>query len=428
MFWFLTACLFVLATLFVLLPLWFRSRTQSYESDALRKNENIALFHERSNELEGELATGNLDQLQFDALLLELQQSLLADVDAGNGEDELTASTLKAKKAGKTKKDSIEPGRRKLWNNAIPVAFALLIPVFSYGLYMQWGYIDDVELMGLYERTVNNADDAQESQSLIVSLGQVVQADEDNPWAWYFLGENFSSIGMFPEAEIAYTQSASRMEDTPDKAFILGRVVMVQYFLAEFTITDETRQVIDEAQAINPGEQTILQVLAADADERRDYNAAIGYWRLLIQGNPNSAEAQLLRENIAAAQQLLEADGQDVDVGPAVDVNVSLADGIELDENLRVFVAARNAAREGMPPLAATFITVGDLPTTIRLDNNSAVGAFNLSSADTIYVSALISFSNSANASSGDYQVLSANVAPNGQHAVIDLVISERLP
>lgn len=425
MFWFLTACLFVLATLFVLLPLWFRSRTQSYESDALRKNENIALFHERSNELEGELATGNLDQQQFDALLLELQQSLLADV--GEGDVELASST-KTHKSGKVKRDSIEPGRRKLWSNAIPVVFALLIPVFSYGLYMQWGYIDDVELMGLYERTVNNTDNAQESQSLIVSLGQVVQADEDNPWAWYFLGENFSSIGMFPEAEIAYTQSASRMEDTPDKAFILGRVVMVQYFLAEFTITDETRQVIDQAQAINPGEQTILQVLAADADERRDYNAAIGYWRLLIQGNPNSAEAQLLRENIAAAQQLLEADGQDVDVGPAVDVNVSLADGIELDENLRVFVAARNAAREGMPPLAATFITVGDLPTTIRLDNNSAVGAFNLSSADTIYVSALISFSNSANASSGDYQVLSANVAPNGQHAVIDLVISERLP
>lgn len=422
MFWLLTACLFILATLFVLLPLWSRSRAPSFESDTLRENANIALFQERSDELEGELATGNLDQQQFDALLLELQQSLLADVsDDGAGSEPVERSK-------KTRKGASKPAKSALLANMFPIALALLIPMLAYSLYSQFGYIEDIEMMDLFERTVNNVDDAEESQSLIVSLGQIVQADQDKPWAWYFLAENFSSLGMFPEAEIGYTQSAARMEDTPDKAFVLGRVAMMKYLVAGYELTEETQQVIDQARAINPGEQISLQILAADADQREDYNASIEYWRLLIQGNPNSAEAQLLRENIAAAQQLLLADGQDVDLGPTIEVNVALADGVELDAGLRVFVAARNAAQEGLPPLAASFVTVGDLPATIRLDNSSAVGPFNLSSADTIYVSALISYSNSASASAGDYQVLSANFSPNGQHAVIDLVISERLP
>ena len=422
MFWILTACLFVIASLFVLLPLWLRNKAQSFDSVALRKNENITLFHERSNELENELAVGNLEQSQYEALLAELQQSLLADVsdqeDDGVGKNKTT----------KSGKNSEVPDKLGILSNAIPIVFALLIPVLAYGLYSQWGYIDDVELMDLFQRTVDNADNPEESQNLIVSLGQAVQADEDQPWAWYFLAENFATLGMFTEADIAYQQSASRMDDTAEKALVLGRVAFAKYILADFKITAEILEVIKQAQEINPNEISIVQLLAADAEERQDYSAAIDYWRLLIQSNPNSQQAQLLRENIAAAQQLLAADGQDIDVGAQVDVNLSLADGIEMEEGLRVFIAARNASREGLPPLAASFVTVGDLPTTIRLDNSSAVGPFNLSSADTIYISALISYSDTATPSSGDYQVVSANFSPNGRHAVIDLVISERLP
>ena len=44
-----------------------------------------------------------------------------------------------------------------------------------------------------------------------------------------------------------------------------------------------------------------------------------------------------------------------------------------------------------MPPLAATDLVVGNLPMTVRLDNSSAVGPFNLASAENVYVSALVS-------------------------------------
>ena len=403
---------------FVLLPLWTRNSAESFVEDASRKNENIALFQERSDELENELASGNLSQAEFDVLIQEMQQSLLSDVS--DEELVLKSKTQKGKKA---------TAKTPATNFSIPLLLCLLMPVVAYGLYSEWGFKKDVELMELFQRTVNNQDNPQESQNLIVSLGEVVQADDERPWAWYFLAENFASIGMFAEAEIAYTQSAGRMEESPEKALVLGRVAMAKYILAEFTFTADILNVIDEARAINPNELSVLQLIAADAEEREDFETAIEYWRLIIQSNPNSEQAQILRRSIAIAQQRLAGDGQDVAAGPTIEIDLSLAEGLELlDGNLRVFVAVRNAAQEGLPPLAAIDLTVADLPANIQLDNSYAVGPFNISSADTVFVSAAISFSGSATPSSGDYRSQSDNFSHNGQRAVISLEIVDRVP
>jgi len=416
LFWIFTAVLFVIAVGFVLLPLWLRNRAASFVEDASRKNENIALFQERSDELENELASGSLGQAEFDVLIQEMQQSLLSDVS----DEELATKSKTQKKKAITKLPA--------YNLVIPLLLCLLMPLIAYGLYNEWGFKKDVELMGLFQRTVNNRDNPQESQDLIVSLGEVVQADDDLPWAWYFLAENFASIGMFTEAEIAYTQSSLRMEETPEKALVLGRVAMAKYILAEFTFTADILEVIEEARAINPNEMSILQLIAADAEEREDFETAIEYWRLIIQNNPNSEQAQILRRSIAIAQQRLAGDGQDIVAGPTIEIDLSLADGVELDRNLRVFVAVRNAAQEGLPPLAAIDLTVADLPANIQLDNSYAVGPFNISSAETVFVSASVSFSGSATPSSGDYRSQSDNFSHNGQRAIISLEIADRVP
>lgn len=420
MFWLLTICLFIAAALFVVVPLWSANRGGAQEPIQLRKAANIALFHERNDEFEAELAEGNLDQSQFDALILELQQGLLADVDS--------AAQAAAPEPAKTKPKQSQLRGSGIMRNVIPLALVLFMSVLAYSLYNQWGYIDDVELMDLFRRTVNNTADIEETQSLIVRLGEVVQADADKEWAWYFLAENFANLNMFPEAQIAYRQAANRIEAGPEKALILGRVALAMYITADLKLTPEILEVVEEARALNPNERSILQLLAADADQRRDYQSAIAYWRLLIQSSPNSGQARLLRESIAAAQSLMADSGQDIDAGPVVEVKLRLMEGIELDPNLRVFIAVRNAQREGLPPLAATQLRVADLPVTIRLDDASAVGPFNLSSANTVFVSALVSFTGTANPGSGDYRVVSDSFVHNGQHAVIDLVLSERVP
>jgi cytochrome c-type biogenesis protein CcmH len=400
---------------FVLLPLWIRNRAESFVEDASRKDENIALFQERSDELENELSSGNLSQAEFDVLIQEMQQSLLLDVS----DKEL---------AKKSKREEKAAAKSSAYNLAIPLLLCLAMPLVAYGLYDEWGFKTDVELMGLFQRTVNNRDNPQESQDLIISLGEVVQADDNLPWAWYFLAENFANIGMFTEAEIAYTQSAGRMEETQEKALVLGRVAMAKYILAEFTFTADILEVIGEARAINPNEISVLQLIAADAEESEDFETAIEYWRLIIQSNPNSEQAQTLRRSIAIAQQRLAGDGQDVAAGPTIEINLSLAEGLEIDGALRVFVAVRNAAQEGLPPLAAIDLTVADLPVNIQLDNSYAVGPFNISSAETVFVSASVSFTGSATPTSGDYRSQSDNFSHNGQRVVISLEIIDRVP
>ena len=400
---------------FILFPLWIRNRAESFVEDASRKNENIALFQERSDELENELSSGNLSQAEFDVLIQEMQQSLLLDVS----DEEITTKTKREKKPA---------AKSPTYNLVIPLLLCLAMPLVAYGLYEEWGFKNDVELMGLFQRTVNNRDNPQESQDLIRRLGEVVQADDYRPWAWYFLAENFASIGMFTEAEIAYRQSAARMEETPEKALVLGRVAMAKYILAEYTFTADILEVIGKARAINPNEILVLQLIAADAEEREDFETAIEYWRLIIQSNPNSEQAQTLRRSIAIAQQRLAGDGQDVAAGPTIEINLSLAEGLEIDGGLRVFVAVRNAAQEGLPPLAAIDLTVADLPANIQLDNSFAVGPFNISSAETVFVSASVSFTGSATPTSGDYRSQSDNFSHNGQRAVISLEIIDRVP
>ena len=101
---------------------------------------------------------------------------------------------------------------------------------------------------------------------------------------------------------------------------------------------------------------------------------------------------------------------------------------MEIDGGLRVFVAVRNAAQEGLPPLAAIDLTVADLPANIQLDNSFAVGPFNISSAETVFVSASVSFTGSATPTSGDYRSQSDNFSHNGQRVVISLEIIDRVP
>ena len=59
--------------MFVVIPLCLRAAKDSFESQELRKSANISLFHERNDELEKEFAAGNIDQDQYNSLVLDMR-------------------------------------------------------------------------------------------------------------------------------------------------------------------------------------------------------------------------------------------------------------------------------------------------------------------------------------------------------------------
>lgn len=413
LFWLLSGALILLAAAFVAVPLWRARRGKADTGGTGRAEANVALFRERKQELEADHAAGEIDREELDALLIELQKSLLTDVEPAEQSEQ--ASALKT--SGR------EPFSWRSPALFAPLALVLLLPVAAWLMYQQWGQLEDVELMDQFQRTVQNENDAETARDLVLSLGQVVQENPERPWAWYFLGENLSTLGMFDVANSAYRQAAERLSEDDEKALALGRVVLTAYIMEELRITPEVQELIDSTLDLNPDEPNVLQLLASDAREREDYDAAIGYWRRLSQLNPDS---QTARQNIADLQRL-RAGGATSD-GPAIEVAVSIAGDLPLAPQLRVFVSARNAQVDGMPPLAVADLSVADLPARIRLDDSLAVGPFNLSSAESVYVSALISQAGTANRASGDYFAESEAFSLANPPQPVELEISEIVP
>tara|TARA_B110000459_G_scaffold17786_1_gene17291 strand:+ start:1203 stop:2432 length:1230 start_codon:yes stop_codon:yes gene_type:complete len=407
LFWTLAALLAVMAIAFFVIPFYRANGGDEEAVGSVQRSENLLLFAERESELAEDLAAGEIDSEEHATLLRELQQSLLDDVQDT-----------------RPKRAPIAISSRG-W--LVIGLIAVSLPAVSVTLYQRWGFIDDVQVMGLFQESLAAQGDVAAASALVTELGELVKNGSENPWVWYFLGENFATIGRFNEAEISYRQAAERLSGQPEEALVLGRAALALYIKSEFRFTPELNALIEQAQAINPNEIAVIQLLAADAQNRGDYAAAIANWRILIQLNPNSPEAQALRGEIANAQRLLREESGEEIVGPEIEVRLALAEGLSLDPNLRVFVAVRSAEREGMPPLAAVGLSVADLPTTISLDNSSQVGPFNISSADLVRVSALVSLNGTANPSRGDYRVVSDDFAHNGQHAIVTLTISDEV-
>tara|TARA_B110000977_G_scaffold93255_1_gene123467 strand:+ start:943 stop:2172 length:1230 start_codon:yes stop_codon:yes gene_type:complete len=407
LFWTLAALLAVMAIAFFVIPFYRANGGDEEAVGSVQRSENLLLFAERESELAEDLAAGEIDSEEHATLLRELQQSLLDDVQDT-----------------RPKRAPIAISSRG-W--LVIGLIAVSLPAVSVTLYQRWGFIDDVQVMGLFQESLAAQGDVAAASALVTELGELVKNGSENPWVWYFLGENFATIGRFNEAEISYRQAAERLSGQPEEALVLGRAALALYIKSEFRFTPELNALIEQAQAINPNEIAVIQLLAADAQNRGDYAAAIANWRILIQLDPNSPEAQALRGEIANAQRLLREESGEEIVGPEIEVRLALAEGLSLDPNLRVFVAVRSAEREGMPPLAAVGLSVADLPTTISLDNSSQVGPFNISSADLVRVSALVSLNGTANPSRGDYRVVSDDFAHNGQHAIVTLTISDEV-
>ncbi len=413
MFWFLASALVVLAILFVLMPLW-RFHRAGDTSRARREQTNLLIFQERIAELEAERAVGTLEEENFTALKSELQRSLLADVEGAAPQKKESAPTASA----------LSPSR------LIPIVMVLLILPMSYFVYQQWGYQNELALAELGERTRDSADNPQQARDLVFAIGDIVQAEPDNAWAWYFLAQNLVNLGQFPEAAMSLERAASLIEQPQDKVVVLGQYAFLEYMLAEQQLTEKVQSIIDEVQLIDPNQLLVLQILSMDAEQRQDYQAAITYWRRVLQLTPPGPEADMMRARIADAQQLLatsEGSQNDVAAGPTIDVELSVAPELNLPADTRVFVSALELNGRGQP-LAAEVLTIADLPTTVTLDNSDAVGPFNISSAEMVYIVATASSSGTANVQSGDYQTRTEAFAHINSHAIIQLVIKDPVP
>ena len=166
MFWLIFTALLILASLFVVLPLLRHRRTAGTVADAVsagqadRNAANLAIYHERLAEVEGDLASGMIDADQFDVLKLELGRTLLADVS-----DEPTQERAEAVS----------------WRSpAILTPLLLLVAIvpLTYVIYQQWGFEDELALRELHEATLEAQDDPDRALELVLELKEFMERQQ----------------------------------------------------------------------------------------------------------------------------------------------------------------------------------------------------------------------------------------------------------
>lgn len=414
----------LLAVLFVLVPV-VRFARQQNEGDAgqhHRDSANLMIFEERLAELDSELAAGALDTDQHQALKAELQRTLLADVKS----DEQVADGGAPAQSGKRLKSAslLMPSR------LIPVLTIVLMLPLSFYLYGLWGFERDLQIADVFERSRDNQGDPVELRDLIFELGAIIETDRENGWAWYYLARHLVSLGQIEEAARAFERASAFVENQQDRAIILGQYAQAAYISSGQQITEQVQAIIDQAQRLNPAEQSVLQLLGADAFINENYQSALTYWQQLLTMSPGAQDRQFLQQMIAEAQQRMEAAGQSVAAisGPRLEISLALDPNLELSPDTRVFVSARDLQASG-PPLAAKVLTVADLPTVVVLSDADAVGPFNLSAAEEVTIVATVSLSGSADVQSGDLQARSPTLPITDEEPVrLQMLIADPVP
>ncbi len=436
----------LLASLFVLFPVWHFSRKGEQQNLAKGQQENIALnrrqaniqiFKERLSELETERENGALAEQQYEQLKQELERSLIGDVEGDHAE---------LKQALRHEAVDIS-GSRSL--TRIPIVLALLLPAISYMLYAYWGNSAELELAELLQAPAQKSGQQQHSEGtsrreiedLSVSLKKFLVKNSDSGEAWYYLARNQMTLQQYQQAGEAFSQAAKQLQQGLDKAGLLGQAAQAMYFASGRRITAAVKQTIEQAQALDPKEDTVLGLLGMDAYSRQQYAEAIEYWQRLLSLVPQGHDSTTLRKGIARAEQMLatsslnpqkEQPGKDLSTekvtekAAGVKVLVQLHESIvgQLAPDTRVFVFARS---EKMPmPLAATRLTVKDLPALVELNDAMAMmPQLKLSSVEAAYVVARVSQSGQPIAQPGDYQAQSKLFTVKQQREVVSLLIKD---
>lgn len=193
----------------------------------------------------------------------------------------------------------------------------LVLPLAGILMYQEIGTPEAIHLpaQSMTRQTAQqqSAHDMQGGQmdALIASLQQRMQENPGDPEGWLILGRSLKTMQRYAEAENALT-NANRM--IPGNPTIMVELAEAKLFNSgQAAISDEARQLLEAALAIDPNQQKGLWIMGLAAAQAGEDTEAVSYWtKLLDQLDPGSGPYQSVSEQIAMAQTRL---GQPVTVG-----------------------------------------------------------------------------------------------------------------
>lgn len=414
---FLIACavLLIVALLFVVLPLWFKSGNYN---NVLRDEANLEILRDQSAELEADLRNGLLTQDAYEQGKRELQARLLDEVKTPDS----PASTPR------------NPAK------ILALLLAVLLPVASVLLYIKIGNID--ALLPQQQSGAAEGFGVLRSESALQELEKKLEQQPENADGWWVLARSYSEMQRFPDAVRAFEQLVKLV---PNEAQLWASYADVYAMNNNRSLLGEPTRLLGKALELDGNNTFALALSGSAAMERGDYAAAITHWQNLLNlMPPDNPEMQMIRDGIKQAQEFLakQKGGKEKlaqlssDQGskrPAADpaetitgkvsISPALAGKVAQTDTLFIFARAEKGQKA---PLAVLRKQVKDLPLQFTLDDSMAMQPqMGISNFDRVVVLARVSKSGEAKAQSGDLEGSTGSIRPGskGLNIVIDSIV-----
>ncbi|MGB1199028.1 MAG: c-type cytochrome biogenesis protein CcmI [Thalassotalea sp.] len=396
---------FIIALTFVallLIVVWLHFFKQKQQPDAvdnsLRDETNVRLYHEHKAEIEKDHNNGTIDQESYDYLIAELDQSLLQDI-AENESDK------NAKVAGKR--------LSVLW----PIGLSVFIIAFSGFYYQQQGaYQLITSSPKLSEATSEQFTQEQTALAELQKIKAALTQTPDNADLWYSYGQGLVGTRQFDQAQEAFDRV---IEIEGEKADIFGAKAQASYYKSQQKITPQVQAFIDKALALDAKDPSTNILLGMHSFLAKRFEAAIGYWQIVVDDNRNNVNSDALQQAINEAKSRLSlsqnpaneaAMENDIKLNAVVSLSNEIEQELALGEDKTVFIYAipTNGARM---PLAAIKVKASDLPLEVTLtDANAMTPQAKLSNASEVHLFAIVSADGGAGIKPGDFKAEVKNV------------------
>ena len=370
---FVAACLLaaLLAALLVVRPLWRGPAAVQEERDAL-----LAIHRRKQAELAAELAEGLIDEDQARVRRAELDAALLSD---WAGQEDASVPV-----------PASAPRRRTA------VVVALAVPLLAAGVYAQVGDWRAVE------PTPVQAD----LNKLAQTLAERLESHPEEREGWILLGRAYAGLGRQADAAQAFGRALALEPRDPDVLAQRAQALALQTEPPQWSA--EANRLLADALAIDADHAQSLWLAGVAAMAAGDTGAAGRHWRhLLTLISPDAPVAESLRQALSQIGQLQDESASTsaepaTATGPTVRIGLSPDLASILPADATVFVVVRDNPQGGMP-VAAVRRRVADLPLDLVLtDDMSLVPTRRLSSVETLWISARVSTSGSAEGAPDD--------------------------
>lgn len=350
-FWLSTLILTFFGCVFIALPIL---KNRANNDAALRDELNKAIFKNRLAELHEETQEGLVDSEQ--ELIADLKQSLLDDIPA----------------------QSVQGNSSHVSPMVVLIPSILLVVILSYGFYLKFGAASQVEqwqqvnanLPALSKKMMSPEGAAlsdDEMNDLTLALRTRLHYQPQDATGWLLLGR----IGLANrdiETSIGSMKKAYAL-DPKDADVKLGYAQALMLSQDELD-QNQAREILTALVQQDYVDLRVFSLLAFDAFERQDYQAAMKYWRLMQQMiGPEDSRYEMLSRSIERAQSKMQPKAID---GKMVPVTISLGDGVTLEQNAVLIVSVHSS--DGAPmPVAAARYPLTQFPIKVVLDDSNSM-------------------------------------------------------